>query len=56
MYITHPEHEVEKLSRTGHTSWTLTDVDFTKGPMQDANTTDYNFKSSSNSSRNWKYL
>ena len=40
MYITHPAHEVEKLSRTGHTSWTLTDVDFTKGPMQDANTTD----------------
>ena len=40
MYITHPSHEVEKLSRTGHTSWTLTDVDFTKGPMQDANTTD----------------
>ena len=39
MYITHPSHEVEKLSRTGHTSWTLTDVDFTKGPMQDANTT-----------------
>ena len=40
MYITHPSHEVEKLSRTGHTTWTLTDVDFTKGPMQDANTTD----------------
>ncbi len=40
MYVTHPEHEVEKLSRTGHTAWTLTDVDFTKGPMQDANTTD----------------
>jgi hypothetical protein len=40
MYITHPAHEVEKLSRTGHTTWTLTDVDFTKGPMQDANTTD----------------
>ena len=40
MYITHPSHEVEKLSRTGHTAWTLTDVDFTKGPMQDANTTD----------------
>ena len=40
MYITHPAHEVEKLSRTGHTSWTLTDVDFTKGPMQDANITD----------------
>jgi len=40
MYITHPAHEVEKLSRTGHTAWTLTDVDFTKGPMQDANITD----------------
>ena len=39
MYITHPSHEVEKLSRTGHTSWTLTDVDFTNGPFMDANTT-----------------
>ena len=39
MYITHPAHEVEKLSRTGHTSWTLADVDFTNGPFQDANTT-----------------
>jgi len=39
MYITHPSHEVEKLSRTGHTSWTLADVDFTNGPFQDANTT-----------------
>ena len=40
MYITHPAHEVEKLSRTGHTAWTLSDCSFTKGPMQDANTTD----------------
>ena len=39
MYITHPSHEVEKLSRTGHTSWSLTDVVFTKGPFQDANIT-----------------
>ena len=39
MYICHPNHEVEKLSRTGHTSWSLTDVDFTKGPFLDANTT-----------------
>jgi hypothetical protein len=39
MYITHPEHEVEKLSRTGHTAWTLTDVDFTNGPFMDANIT-----------------
>jgi len=39
MYITHPEHEVEKLSRTAHTAWTLTDVDFTNGPYMDANIT-----------------
>ena len=39
MYICHPNHEVEKLSRTSHTSWTLTDVDFTNGPFMDANTT-----------------
>ena len=39
MYITHPNHEVEKLSRTGHTSWTLADVDFTDGPYLDNNIT-----------------
>ncbi len=40
MYICHSSHEVMKLSRTGHTSWTLTEVDFgTKGPYMDANTT-----------------
>ena len=40
MYITHPSHPVKKLSRTGHTSWTLVSCSFTKGPMQDANITD----------------
>ena len=39
MYITHPNHEVEKLSRTGHTSWSLADVDFTDGPYLDDNIT-----------------
>jgi hypothetical protein len=39
MYITHPNHEVMKLSRTGHTSWTLAQVDFTDGPYLAANTT-----------------
>ena len=39
MYITHPSHPVKKLSRTGHTSWTLVSCSFTKGPMQDANIT-----------------
>ena len=39
MYITHPNHEVMKLARTGHTSWTLTDVEFTDGPYLAQNTT-----------------
>ena len=39
MYLCHPNHEVEKLSRTGHTSWTLADVEFTDGPYLDDNTT-----------------
>jgi hypothetical protein len=43
MYITHPAHEVEKLSRTGHTAWTLTDVDFTNGPFLDSNITTTTF-------------
>tara|TARA_R100000231_G_scaffold13382_3_gene14936 strand:+ start:1031 stop:3244 length:2214 start_codon:yes stop_codon:yes gene_type:complete len=38
MYITHPSHKTRKLSRTGHTSWTLTEVDFTNGPYLDTNT------------------
>ena len=39
MYIVHTSHEPEKLTRTGHTSWTLTDVDFgTTGPYLDAST------------------
>ena len=40
MYICHPSHEASKLSRTGHTSWTLSEVDFGEtGPYMDANTT-----------------
>ena len=38
MYITHPSHATRKLSRTGHTAWTLTTVDFTNGPYLDTNT------------------
>ena len=38
MYITHNNHSVRKLSRTGHTSWTLSEVEFTDGPYLDANT------------------
>ena len=37
MYICHPNHAVRKLSRTGHTAWTLTTVDFQNGPFMDHN-------------------
>ena len=39
MYLCHPNHAVRKLSRTGHTSWTLTEVDILNGPFQDHNLT-----------------
>ena len=32
MYICNENHAVRKLSRTGHTSWTLSEVEFTIGP------------------------
>ena len=37
MYLCHPNHPAKKLSRTGHTSWSLTSVDFTDGPYMDEN-------------------
>jgi len=39
MYIVHPNHETMKLSRTGHTSWSLNEVEFTDGPYLSRNTT-----------------
>jgi hypothetical protein len=39
MYICHPDFPPRKLSRTGHTSWTITDVDFSNGPFLDHNIT-----------------
>ena len=39
MYIVHESHEPTKLTRTGHTSWTISNVDFEKGPYLDTNTT-----------------
>ena len=32
LYLCHPNHDVRKLSRTGHTSWTLATVSFTGSP------------------------
>ena len=46
MYLCHPNHEVRKLSRTGHTSWTLTQVDFVNGPYLDDNITSTTLSSS----------
>ena len=46
MYLCHPNHAVRKLSRTGHTAWTLTTVDFLNGPFQEHNTTSTTMTSS----------
>ena len=35
MYIVHPAYEPRKLTRTGHTSWTLSTVAFNNGPYLD---------------------
>ena len=43
MYLCHPDYSVKKLSRTGHTSWTITEVDFTDGPYLDDNITTTTF-------------
>ena len=46
MYICHPDYVPKKLSRTGHTSWTITDVVFTNGPYLDDNITEVTLHSS----------
>ena len=40
MYLTHPLHPVQKITRTSHTAWTISEVAFLRGPMQDPNMTD----------------
>jgi len=39
MYIVHPSYPPRKLSRTGHTSWTIADVAFQDGPYLSDNIT-----------------
>ena len=39
MYICHPSVSTRKLTRTDHTAWTLTEVDFINGPFLDDNVT-----------------
>lgn len=38
MYLAHPNHPPYKLSRSGHTSWTLAEVEFDWPPFSDENT------------------
>lgn len=38
MYLVHPLYAPRKLTRTGHTSWTLSLVDFNNGPYLDEQT------------------
>ena len=40
MYVTSPNHQLRKISRTSHTAWTISDVDLKRGPMLDQNITD----------------
>ena len=39
MYVVHPNHAPRKITRTSHTAWTITAVDFQRGPFQDDNLT-----------------
>lgn len=39
LYIAHPGYAPRKLSRTGHTAWTLTEIDFLDGPYLNTNAT-----------------
>lgn len=39
MFITHPDYEPRKLSRTGHAEWSLDATDIQTGPFRDENTT-----------------
>ncbi len=39
MYVASPDHSPRKITRTDHNAWTIADVDFIRGPMQDTNVT-----------------
>ena len=40
LYIVHPSHEPRQLTRTAHTTWTLTALAWENGPFMKDNTTD----------------
>ena len=35
MFIVHPNHAPRQITRTGHTAWTITEIDFRRGPFLD---------------------
>lgn len=39
LYLVHKDYQMRKLSRTGHTTWTLTTLQHEDGPYNDLNTT-----------------
>jgi hypothetical protein len=39
LYIFHPDVAPRKLTRTDHTDWAIADVDWSRGPFEDQNTT-----------------
>ncbi len=41
LYIAHSTYAPRKLSRTSHTSWTLTTIEFSDGPYLNTNATNY---------------
>ena len=48
MYLVHPDYAVRKLTRTGHTSWSLTEVEFNIPPFQPHNGEDTTITASHN--------
>jgi hypothetical protein len=48
MYLVHPDYAVRKLTRTGHTSWSLTEVEFNTPPFQPHNGEDTTITASHN--------
>ena len=40
LYVVHPNYSPRQVSRTGHTSWTVTEYEFIDGPYLAENTTD----------------
>ena len=39
MYLVHPDYPPQKLTRTGHTAWTITELDWLNGPFLEMNET-----------------